>query len=83
MSKQVTPGSIFKLFLFICLIFIVYYFGALNMRLYFPIILVCAGFGYGFYEGLIKKNWVKAREVFGIVVFFGSIWGLIYYFLFD
>lgn len=44
-----TPKSIFNLFLLISLVFIVYYFGALNMRLYFPVILASAGFGYGFY----------------------------------
>jgi hypothetical protein len=39
-------------------------------------------FAWILYLGIIKKDWKKAADILRITLFFGVIWGLIFYFLF-
>ena len=52
------------------------------MRLIFAPLLVLAGLIWSMYEWLIKKNGKMARVVLSITIFFGSVWGLIFYWIF-
>jgi hypothetical protein len=51
------------------------------MRLFFPVILILLAFGWAIYELLFKKNKEQAKGIISFTVFFGIIWGLIYYWI--
>jgi hypothetical protein len=53
------------------------------MRFYFPIIIFVGALFLVLYTGLIKKNWKEAVDILRITLFFGAVWGIIFYFVFS
>jgi hypothetical protein len=51
------------------------------VRVYFAVILAGLGICWALYKGVVKKDWKAAREIIGLSLFFGGIWGVIIYLL--
>jgi len=51
-------------------------------RIYTSIILFAAAIGWILYTGIVKKNWKLAWEITKPTLFFGAVWGIIYYWIF-
>jgi len=53
------------------------------MRLYFPIVLFAAAIAWFLFTGLIKGDWKAAMDILKPTLFFGAVWGVIYYLMFS
>lgn len=53
------------------------------MRLYIPFILFAAAIVWILYTWLVKKNAKGAVAILKPTLFFGAVWGIIYYLIFS